>query len=208
MRGSQLRVHLTKRIGEREVVWNFVRAEIESKVFGPSYASKLSASLELKVRQSQKKELTEEEWVTMERILGEIRPAYVPPLMKLNPEWWSGSIPIDLLPSLRIANYEPLRHLASNRLLVDYVRGLDGGGETPGDTAAFRYRRMRDVFDPKKVRGLPILAAEHAEGPFTIVEGLTRLSCLTSMLQQSKATQSEVAVVLGITPKLPEWRWA
>ena len=209
MTDTAMAARKTNRATERDFVWNFCRAEIESRnpEFQAGYVDRMSFDLEMKVRQGQRTTLTDDDWTGLERALDGFRGRYATPFLGFGMEWWSASLPVAALPALQIANHPPLVSVARSRRLEDYVKRLDAGEGTPGDTAGERYRSVRPIFDLKRVRGLPILVAETSEGPYTIVEGLTRLSCQTSLFLKGTPAQEVVPILLGISPRVKNWKW-
>jgi hypothetical protein len=57
------------------------------------------------------------------------------------------------------------------------------------------------------MRGLPILVAEKEEGPYTEVEGLTRMSCLLSKMNKGEAVPDSISAILGVSPRIREWNF-
>ena len=50
--------------------------------------------------------------------------------------------------------------------------------------------------------------AESEHGPYTIAEGLTRLTCLASFVREGRPVPNELKVLAGTNPDLTKWGWA
>jgi hypothetical protein len=193
---------------ERELFWNFARAEQDSPRFGPHYANVLSERLLERIRVDRKSELDSKDWRDLERAVRGLREPLVGQLLRFGTSWFTGGLPIEELPRVRLLNYAPFVDLAPTRELSEFVAGLDVGLVPTGEAAfAENYLRMRRSFDPRKLHGLPVLIAEREGGPYTEIEGLTRMAVMTSRFLEGNSIGLRVEILLGMCHRFNEWAW-
>ncbi len=116
------------------------------------------------------------------------------------------TLDVAILPELRVIAETDFVERAPSRLLGEFVAAADKrlGAIPDFDTP---YSQIRASFDPRKSKGVPILVATDAEGPYTIAEGLTRLTCLVSLKQQGRIRLESVNAMLGVNPRFAMWKW-
>ena len=85
--------------------------------------------------------------------------------------------------------------LAPSRKLEEFADALDAGHVTSGEEEfASNYRKVHDSFSSQRMRGRPIVVAENVEGPFTILEGYTRLTTITSLQRAGRQFDHAIPV--------------
>ncbi|MGA8302916.1 MAG: hypothetical protein WA691_01365 [Thermoplasmata archaeon] len=166
---------------DEEVLWNFGYAEIDSPTdHGNRWRAELEPQLLRILTTDDRRAMTKEDWANLLAAAIAVRGDYVVQLMALRLAWFRGHFGISELRNIRVADYPPFSGFAPSRRLQEFVRCMDEGRSMAGAEFADRYRKLRPSFDVQRVRGLPILVAESVDGPFTEVEGLTRLCILLS----------------------------
>ena len=121
----------------------------------------------------------------------------------------TGELDSSELSNLRIMNYGPHTRLAPTRTLSAFAEKLDAQQAQPGeDGFGENYRIVRATFRFESVRGRPILVAETVSGPFTLLEGYTRLTVMTSMWRAGKIDSKPIPILLGVCPRLKEWSFS
>ncbi|HXW66578.1 MAG TPA: hypothetical protein VEL82_01660 [Thermoplasmata archaeon] len=111
------------------------------------------------------------------------------------------------LSRLRVISEKDFVERAPTRRLTDFARETDRGTRPIPDFDA-GYAALRSHFRVTRSRGLPILVAESNRGPYIIAEGLSRLTCLASLVREGRAVPSQVGVIAGTNPDLSHWGWA
>lgn len=193
-------------VSEDGLFWHFAVAEIRSDRYGETYSQVLGPELTSSLRRNSPPELSALDRAKIRAGVMRIRGPLLLPLLKLTPSWLEGELTLEELPRVRVMNYPPLVAIAPSRELQDFARALDGPGPLDGDQSFIQnYRRTRPDFDPVISRGLPIVVAPVREGPFTQIEGLTRLASLESMRRGGKLQASGIRVLLGVTNRFQEW---
>ena len=149
--------------------------------------------------------LTQSDWERLKDAVLKVRFPILLDLLRLGMAWYSGDLDPSDLANVRIMNYEPHVKLAPSRTLSAFAEALDSGLDQLGE-AGFgqNYRTLRDTFRPDRIRGRPILVAVDASGPFTLLEGYTRLTVMTSLWKGGKIV-SKIPILLGLCPRLREW---
>jgi hypothetical protein len=135
----------------------------------------------------------------------QLRGPILDPLLVLSPEWHEAQLATDEVAELMMIRFEPFRALSPDYRVGGLVSAMDSGRDTPGDGFSAGYRAMRDRFNPDQMRGRPCLAAKSKDGPYVILEGLTRLCCLLSRIKEGIVTPSPIHVYVGVTSELDRW---
>jgi hypothetical protein len=149
--------------------------------------------------------LTQNDWDRLKSAVLNVRFPILLDLLQLDIVWYGAELDPSDLPDVRIMNYEPHVRLAPSRTLSAFTAAIDAGQNPPGESEfSESYRVVRDTFRSDSVRGRPILVAEAASGPFTLLEGYTRLTILTSLWSAGKIN-FQIPILLGICPRLKEW---
>lgn len=193
---------------ERELYWNFACAEANSSRYGGRYQSRFSASLLDRVRLGKREELSEGDWRILKAVVVEIRGPLTTQLQELGTDWYEGSLPVEALDQVRLLDHRPFVQLAPSRGLGSFVSALDEGKDPPGDTGfGENYRRFRREYEPTKSVGRPILVAPALKGPYTEIEGLTRMCALISKRRSKERVPHEVPILLGVCLQFDSWQW-
>ena len=193
---------------ERELYWNFAVAESDSTRYAAHYIRQLSRRTLRAVLTDSRDGLTEQDWDELQKAVVGLRAPLITQLVQLGTRWFLGGLMLGVKTEVRMINYAPFVQLAPSRKLADFVHELDRGAEIPGDPSfANNYRTLRSVFDSARVRGRPVLVAEQEAGPFTEIEGLTRLSIMLSKRAHDAPPDTEVPILWGMCERLSEWNW-
>lgn len=192
-----------------ELYWQFVRAETDSDRYCGRYTVHLTSSLLKKVNGNLLTSMNGAEWDQLRAAVLAVRGGYVEHVVSLGTSWYVGGLPLPQLADVRvIGGYDPFLALAHDRKLETFVQALDDGGIPPGDDGfAINYRNLRKKFDLRCMRGLPILLSTGPSGPFTEMEGLTRMSVLLSKYIRHEEVPEVIDVMLGTSNRIFEWKF-
>lgn len=197
---------------ERDLYWEWVRAEVDIPAASPRYADRLGHGLDerriLLLAQDEREKFEEEDWQALQVAYRRLREDYLGPLLDSGTHWFHGDLTIAELREVRIPNLTiSFLPLAPSRRLAEFVTALDSGKETPNLPNHLIYRHMRPIFDSARARGCPILIAEHREGPYVLAEGLTRTCVVLSRAMHGESAPSTLRVLLGVSSRAREWPW-
>lgn len=197
---------------ERDLYWEWVRAEVDVPVGSPRYTDRLGHGLDERrlslLAQEAREKLTEGDWDALRVAYRRLRGDYLDPLFGSDTRWFYGDLPVAELPEVRIPNLTiSFVPVAPSRRLAEFVAALDSGKETPQLPNHLIYRHMRPIFDSARARGCPILIAEHREGPYVLAEGLTRTCVVLSRAMHGEPTPATLRVLLGVSPRAHDWPW-
>jgi hypothetical protein len=182
-------------------------AELSSPLMIAYYDGEIGAARAARLRSSPYEQWSPADRLAVEGAARKMRGGYLGPILSLQPDWYVGVLEVSELAQVRLIRLAAFSAIAPNRLLDQFVAALDAGRDTPNDGFSAKYRLLRPIFDPSRMRGLPILVAETEEGPYTEVEGLTRMSCLLSKRTKGESVPDSIMAVLGVSPRMREWNF-
>lgn len=189
-----------------DFVWEFGLAETQNdERHDRMYSRGLGSDLFHRVRSNQRQALTEVDWERLRATIEATRPDYISSLWPLDLERKIGWLETGLVPELRVPFLEIFRPLAPSQILSDFVKSLEAGPPTARLAVEENFRSIRTAFDPSRMLGAPLVIGERATGPFTIVEGVTRLSVLCSRERHGEPTPPSVRLVLGVGSRASRW---
>ena len=195
------------RVPDRELYWNFICAEANSSRYGAAYTDLTPRLLDL-VKRGKHAEVADEEWPVLKAAVIRLRRPLTEQVVELGTDWYEGALPSPALESIRLLNYSPFVQLAPSRTLGEFVAALDAGKDPPGDEGfAQNYRRFRAEYDPARVVGRPVLVGPKIVGPYTEIEGLTRMCTLISKRRAGEPISAEVPVLVGVCLQFDQWHW-
>jgi len=188
--------------------WEFARAEVQNDSrHDRKYSRRLGPDLFARVRLGKKDGLDRSDRALVRSTVLSTRPEYLRPLSRLGLRWFYGELPPRELPKLLVPDLNIFKPTAPSRLLRDFASALDRGAPTLWPPVARNYRRMLPRFDPLRMVGVPIVIGTYLRGPFTIVEGLTRLSVLCSRFSSGKALPPRVRLLIGKGRAAAKWQF-
>jgi hypothetical protein len=192
---------------DRDLFWNFARAEFEIPTGGPRHTQpNLSARLRERILRGERELLTERDWGRLQHEVLSTRGTIVRPVLARAREWFfADATPADLA-KVRVMNLRIFISIAPSRRLADLAEALDRGAFPEVWDPRF-YRDLRARFSLAKMRGSPILVGERPSGPFTLIEGTTRLCVLASLQRHEGLAFDSVPVVLGLGAGFGDWEW-
>lgn len=191
---------------EQDLWWNWAVAELDSARFGDAFRRWIPTDLQTRVLANRRDDLTVDDWAQLKTAVLNVRFPILLDLLLLGTDWYLGDLDSIELPSLRVMNYEPHVRLAPSRNLAALAKELDAGRNPPGeDEFGNNYRTIRDAFLLDRARGRPILVAEDSSGPFTMLEGYTRMTAMTSLAAAERIHIPSVPILLGVCPRLHDW---
>jgi len=192
---------------ERELYWNFACAEANSPRYGKVYEQLPSPLLE-RIRGGKRDELTEQDWRVVTGAVRALRGPVINQLIELGTDWYETTLQIAALEQVRLLNFAPFVQLAPSRDLGAFATALDAGFDPPGDEGFGRnYRQFRKDFVASRMVGRPIVVAPAKMGPYTEIEGLTRMCSLVSQHAAGEAVPPVVPVLLGVCLQYDFWSW-
>jgi hypothetical protein len=196
-------------VPEFEFFFEFAVAEVRNdRRHDRRYSEALSPELFARLEAGRHRGLSAMDRAAIREAVLRTRPEYLEPLMGLGLTWQKGSLPSRDLPGLRPPRLHMFRPYSPSRSLPEFARALAARRALPRrDLGPLRanYRRMRRDFDLRRLRGRPILVGASARGPFTIVEGMTRLSVLCSKYLEGEPVPARVPVLVGTGARAVRW---
>lgn len=203
--------NLTK-ASERDLYWEWVRAEVDIPAGSPRYPDRLGHGLDERrlslLAGGEREELAEQDWEALRAAFRRLRGDFLDPLLGPGTQWFYGNLPVAELRDVRIPNLTiSFVPIAPSRRLEEFVAALDSGKKTPNLDFLEVYRSMRQIFEPGRTRGCPVLIAERREGPYVLAEGLTRACVLVSRLSHGETVPAPVRVLLGVSSEARAWPW-
>jgi hypothetical protein len=199
-----------RRIGRatvQDLFWNFARAEFEVPPNGPRHTQPvLSSELRDRVLRGEREQLSPRDWQRLREAVLSTRSSIVTPLARLVRTWFLAELAPADVAELRVLNLRIFTSIVRSRRLVDLAAALDRG-EFPRIWDPDHYRELRAHFDPGRMHGLPILVSARGTGPFSVVEGTTRLSVIASLRGCGGLAPEPLPVLLGVGAGLVDWEW-
>lgn len=199
-------ISLGEDLSEDRVIWIFVRSELDSSRWNARLLPNLSRALISKVQSDDYASVTASERSELRHALIAHRGRFVESLLQSATKWKSVILDSTILPELRVISEKDFVKRAPSRLLEEFAAAADARVSTIADFD-IPYSRIRASFDPQRSRGVPILVAIDAKGPYTIAEGLTRLTCLVSLKREGLIRNDSTKAVLGVNPAFATWNW-
>ena len=200
-------MRITGPANAQDVFWNFARAEFEVPLGGARHTQPvIPETLRTKAIRGERENLSSDEWHRLEKALLSTRGTIVTPVLDRVREWRLVELLSKELPDLRVMNLRIFSSVAPSRRLDDFAAALDRG-EFPRIWDPKFYRDLRARFDLRRMHGVPILVATRRSGPYTVVEGTTRISVMVSKLITRELKVRAVPAVLGLGGRLKGWEW-
>jgi hypothetical protein len=191
----------------RDVYWNFARAEFEVPAGGPRHAAPpISAQLRRRIERGDRDHLSPHDWRELRAAVLSVRGAIVRPLLVRVKKWYLAELSPDDIRELRVMNLHIFTSIVPSRGLIDFAASLDRGAFPTIWDPRF-YRALHARFDPRKMHGIPIVVGARDSGPFTLIEGTTRMSVVASRLRLGEPVGDSLPVVLGLGPAVAGWEW-
>ena len=189
-----------------DLFWEFARAEVQNDHrHQRAYSRGLGPELFARVRAGERERLDRSARSRLRSTVLLTRPEYLRPLVRLGLRWSFGELPPSGLSRLRVPNLDIFRPTAPSRMLHDLAEALERGTSSVWPPLAQNYRRMRPRFDPRRMIGTPVVIGTSPRGPFTIVEGLTRLSVLASRWERRQTVPPRIRLLFGLGPTARRW---
>ena len=192
-------------VPEEEILLAFALSEMFSRRWAEGLANCLPEAVAERVRYAPRSEWSEDDRKTLLDAVRTFRPPLLDPLLGLGASWSAASLTVTDLPGLRVVSTKEFQGLAPDGCLATLVASIDRGGDTPDAEFSGSYRRVKSSFSPTKMQGRPCLIAKVREGPYTVLEGLTRLAVLQSRASNGKSVPDPLEVYSGVTDRLDAW---
>lgn len=188
------------------VLWREVAfAEVNRLGGNVHYESKLDRSKLEEARRLEPASWTPLVAAALEIVARQDRGSYLGPLFESGLEWFEGEAEVSELGMIKLIRIRAFQAPSPNLVLSEFTAALDSGADTPRDSFATRYRKLRAAFNQHAVKGRPILVATNQCGPFVECEGLTRLCCLYSISREGRDTVEDVRVLVGVGGAAIRW---
>ncbi len=126
--------------------------------------------------------------------------------MDLGTEWFLGDLRSASWGEVRVMNLRIFTDMAPTRRLRELASALDNGA-TPRIWKSSYYPHLRSTFDLSRMNGCPIMVAEQPTGPYTLVEGSTRMCVLVSREMHGELVPSRIQMLLGVSTSLSRWEF-
>lgn len=189
-----------------DLLWEFALAETQNdERHGRMYSQGLGPELFHRVRANRREELTRADWERLRTTVVATRPEYLSPLLSLELTWNTGWMETREIAELRTPGLNLFRSLAPSRGLAEFVTSLESGKPVSGLAVEENFRRIRPSFDLSRMLGAPVVIGERSTGPFTIVEGMTRLSVLCSRERHAELVPPGIRLIVGLGSRAKEW---
>ncbi len=199
---------VAEKVPEEEILLAFAQSEMFSRRWADGLASHLEEALAERVRYSPRSEWPAEDRAALVDGVRAFRPPLLDPLLRLGVVWWAASLVPSDLADLRAVSTREFQGLAPDGRLATLVDSLEKGRDTPDADFSGGFRRLKNAYSPAKMQGRPCLVAKAKDGPYTVVEGLTRLAVLQSRWSAGKPVPDPLEAYLGLTDRLGEWGFA
>ncbi len=192
-------------VPEEEVLLAFAESEALSRRWAQGFSRFLKEAEAERVRYSPRAEWSEHD---RRAVLAAVR-AFHPPrfegLGKLGVTWFDALLQAADLPELGVPTTKEFRGVAPDGRLVTLVAALDKGLDTPDGEFSGWYRRLKNSFAPIRMVGRPCLVAAAPRRPYTVVEGVARLSVLLNRSGAGTPIPDQLPVYLGLSERLDAW---
>lgn len=191
----------------RDLHRNFALAEFEVPVGGrrhtrPHFRRELLA----RVLQGDRSGFSAGDREALRRAVLSARRTLVEPMERFVDRWQMARVEHEDQRRLRVMNLRIFASPVPSRKLAKPSAALDRGRFLRTWNAR-HYQALRDGFDLTRMHGIPILAGERLRGPFTIVEGTTRLCSAYSRFRGSDPRVVPFPVLVGPGRRLRKWSW-
>ncbi len=188
-----------------DLFWEFAVAETQNdERHDRLYSQGLGANLLTRVRANERASITPREWQRVRSTVLGTRPVYLPLLLSLRLRWNTGWVKTAKLAEFRVPRLNIFLPTAPSRKLSDFAAALERGAQ-PGNNFVAHYQRLKRTFQAEKMVGAPVVLCEAESGPFTIVEGLTRLSVLCSRFSSGDEVPPRVRLLIGKGRAAAKW---
>lgn len=195
-----------KACSDMEFYWNFAFSENDSQSrHGEAWRKALGTRLSNLVSGGDRKALSDNDWLQLKIAMMDARGVYLGKLLRIDIDWRMDKIETAQLRQIKLIRHEPFAAIAPSLLLGEFVEALDRGKDTPGDRFAQRYAHLRKLFDPEKVKGIPILVTENLGDALTEVDGLTRMCIMYSRLSKGEKVPGKIDVLVGTSERIRDW---
>ncbi|MGD0257257.1 MAG: hypothetical protein ABSB90_05180 [Thermoplasmata archaeon] len=189
----------------RAALATFAEAELDSSEYGKFFDRLIPPETLVVLRSRRSPRWSPEETSEAIAALMAYRGGFIQPFLDLKPEWHWAEVDIEGVAELRSTEQPGFLELAPNLDLGTMVASLEAGKETSDGSFARRYKELRTDFLPPAVRGRPILVAKAETGPFTVMEGTTRLCAMLGLHRAGAEVEAAILVYLAVTPLRDEW---
>ena len=191
-----------------DMFWEFARAEVQNdRRHGRKYSRGLGNELFDRVRSGNRHWLDRAALARLRSTVLSTRPEYLASLPSLGLRWCYAELPTRELPCLRVPDLDIFRPTAPTHILEELVTALDSRARNLWPPVERNYRKMRPNFDPTRMVGTPIVIGTSLRGPFTIVEGLTRLCVLTSLSREIERISPSTRLLFGVGARARSWKF-
>ena len=184
-------------IDQFKMLRNWALAEATSGQTGMSQVvAGWPAETQHKLSTGQHDSLSENEWRMLEAGIVLTREPLLIGLLWLQPQWYRGEVPVEMLADMRIINFSPFVQKAPSRKLADLAEAERGGG-----------RGAKSEFSLDKMVGLPIAVGLSLDGRLCLVEGYSRCCRILRDHKDGIFQHRRVPFIVGVSERIVEWSW-
>jgi hypothetical protein len=201
------RVIAFKKGSVRDLFWNFARAEFEIPESGPRHTQpRISSELRERVLRDEGTALSDADWEELRAAVLSTRADILEALLDERLKWYRAELPASEWPTVRVMDLQIFTRIAPSRHLLELATALDAGA-VPSVWSPSNYPRLRAAFDRSRMHGDPVLVAQRRAGPYTLIEGTTRMCVLVSRHVDGEVEPRSIPVVLGVGPHVDRWEF-
>lgn len=191
-----------RKASPRDLFWSFARAEFEIPEHGLRHTQpQISPELRRRVMLDRRDTFSDRDLVSLRDALLSTRSDLVQPLLELDIEWLHGQLQSTKWEKLRFIDLRIFTEIVPDRSLGELAAALDGGA-VPRGWDPSRYLSLRSEFEPDRMHGLPVVVSERPAGPYTLIEGVTRMCALISKVRRGELDVFRIPFLLGVSPRI------
>jgi hypothetical protein len=184
---------------------SFAEAELCSARWGPRFEKQLPSETVRRLRSTPGTSWSEEDRRLAIDGLESYRPGFFRSVTNLGAIWTDATVSPAEVPGLRVTAGSWWGGLSPKWDLPTLLDSFLAGKDTPEGDSAKRVSDLAKTFDESKCRGRPILVGKTVDGPFTILEGTTRLLAILTRSRSGLSVPDPISVYVGLTPRYAEW---
>ena len=165
---------------------------------------KVSEGIRKDIIEGRFESLSSIQWSEIEKEISRFRGRLLEGLKPLNPACFLCELEGCEVGKIRLIRYQPFVENVPSGRLEDLARAAEVGFADPSGFCD-NVRRLSRNFDLSEMAGFPIVVAQSVVGPYTLVDGYSRLTSL--LCSRLDFRTSLIPLYLGITPSISEWPW-
>jgi hypothetical protein len=197
----------TSKASERDLFWEFARAESDSARYASYLAPNLTPKLIAALAADNRSSLSEGDWGILRQAVWALRWPLLSELLDLGVTWSYGPFETKELGNVRFIRMTAFIYVAPSRTLSELALAHQVGNSPQGEDFGEKLGKILRSFDPQRMRGAPVLLTENGAPPYLLIEGLSRTTALTIRFQKGENIPQRIRVLFGVCPKLRTWKF-